>query len=776
MKDYFAEYRPGDSWLIKEGKWDKKIQPSRESQFALGNGFIGSRGIMEEIPFDARPGTYIAGLYDKTGAQVTELVNLPNPINLKIIVGGEKLGAGTMDILEHERTLDMRHGLLTRHTVYQNSHKKRFDYQSLRFVSMRNKHIIAMQVYITPLDEQATFTVENLLDFSVVNIGFLTEGNKKHFRIEDVSQFETGEYLAVRTLEKDTLVAYGKSLIIEKSGSKRFAKHVTTQIRLRKNQTACITNIFSIFTADNKRVKKIKPVVKGFLKKSANIGFEGMLEEHIASWDRLWSVSDIKIKGAAQDEKSLRFNIYHLLICGREASGESSIGAKTLSGEGYRGHIFWDAEIFIFPFFLYTRPKVAKNMLLYRYNRLEAARRIAQSRGYNGAMFPWESADTGEETTPAWAKNFDGSLIQIRTHEMEHHITADVAYAVYQYYAVTHDIRFMLKYGFEIIFETARFWASRVEYDPRLKKYEIKHVIGPDEFHEDVDNNAYTNWMACFNLMVASAMHQKMKGLYPKEYRHLSKKIGLKKGEVLEWKRISSGIVFNLKRNGLIEQFSGYFRKRKIKLKDLKKHPIPPIPKSIKLKDIDKTQLVKQADVVMLLYLLSDRFDTKTKKKNFYYYLKRTVHKSSLSAAVHAAIAAEIGNIRMAYRYFAVAANMDLTLLYGNTDDGIHAASLGVTWQAVVHGFAGIKISSDTLCINPRLPEDWKELSFCLKWRGYNLKIAINHTKVNVQFHSKRKDILKVKVYNVVRKIEANKVYSFLKNRGDQLWQRKINL
>ena len=765
MKDHFAKYRPGDSWLIKEDKWDKKMQPSRESQFALGNGFIGSRGIMEEIPFGARPGTYIAGLYDKTGAQVTELVNLPNPINLRIIAGGEKLGAGTMDILEHERNLDMRHGLLTRHTVYQNSHKKRFDYQSLRFVSMRNKHIIAMQLYITPLDEQTTFTVENLLDLSVANVGFLTEGNKKHFRIEDVSQFETGEYLAVKTLEKDTLVAYGKSLIIEKSGFTRFAKHVTAQIKLRKNQTACITNIFSIFTADNKRAKTIKPVVKGFLKKSSNIGFEGMLQEHIVSWDRLWSVSGIKIKGAPQDEKSLRFNTYHLLICGREGSGESSIGAKTLSGEGYRGHIFWDAEIFILPFFLYTRPKVAKNMLLYRYNRLEAARRIAHSRGYNGAMFPWESADTGDETTPAWAKNFDGSLIQIRTHEMEHHITADVAYAVYQYYIVTQDIKFMLKYGFEMIFETARFWASRVKYNPKLKKYEIKHVIGPDEFHEDVDNNAYTNWMARFNLTVACGMYQKMKRLYPKEYRRLSKKIGLKKGEAVEWKRVSSGIVFNLKRNGLIEQFDGYFRKRKIKLKDLKKYPIPPIPKSIKLKDIYKTQLVKQADVVMLLYILSDKFDKKTKKKNFYYYLKRTVHKSSLSAAVHAAIAAEIGNIRMAYRYFDVAANMDLTLLYGNTNDGVHAASLGVTWQAVVHGFAGIKISSETLCINPRLPEDWKELSFYLKWQGHNLKIVIDHTNVNAQFYSKRKDILKVKVYNVLRKIEANKAYSFLRKK-----------
>ena len=776
MKDYFAKYRSTDEWLIKEDRWDKKLQSSRESQFALGNGFIGSRGILEEVPFDSRPGTYIAGLYDKTGAQVTELVNLPNPINLKVVAGGERLGAGTMDILEHKRVLDMRHGLLIRHTVYQSSHKKRFDCQSMRFVSMRNKHIIAMQIYITPLDEQATFTVENLLDLSVTNVGFLTEGNKKHFRVEDVSQFDTGEYLAVRTLEKNILVAYGKSMIIEKNHSRRFAKHVTTQIKLRKNQTACVTTIFSIFTSGDKNAKKVKPVVKGFLKKSANMGFERMLEEHVASWEKLWQASDIKIKGAPQDEKSLRFNMYHLLICGREGNGESSIGAKTLSGEGYRGHIFWDADIFILPFFLYNRPKVAKNMLLYRYNRLNKARQIAESRGYKGAMFPWESAGTGDETTPAWAKNFDGSLIQIRTHEMEHHITADVAYAVYHYYVATQDIRFMLKHGFEIIFATARFWASRVEYNPRLKKYEIKHVIGPDEFHEDVDNNAYTNSMAYFNLLVGYGMHQKMKRRYPGEYKRLSKKIGLKQSEAEQWKKIVPRIVLNIKRNGLIEQFDGYFKKKKVELKDLKKHPIPDMPKNIKLKDVGKTQLAKQADVVMLLYLLSDNFDLRTKKKNFYYYLKRTVHKSSLSAAVHAALAAEIGDVKLAYRYFDIAANMDLTLLYGNTNDGMHAASLGVTWQAVISGFSGIRIFNETLSINPRLPGGWKEVSFCLKWRGYNLKIAINHTKVRLQFYSKRKDSVKINVYDILRKIEANRPYVFTRKRGEELWQRKTNL
>ena len=240
MKDYFAKYRSDENWLIREEGWDSSMQAARESQFSLGNGFIGSRGILEEVPFGARPGTYIAGLYDKTGAQVTELVNLPNPINLKIAAGGERLGAGTMDMLEYERVLDMGHGLIIRKTVYQNSHKKRFDYQSLRFISMRNKHIIVTQVCVTPLDEPVALTVQNFLDLSVTNVGFLTEGNKKHFRIEAVSQFDKGEYIAVRTLEKDTLVAYGKTLIVEKDGSRRFARGVTTQVKLKKNQTVCI--------------------------------------------------------------------------------------------------------------------------------------------------------------------------------------------------------------------------------------------------------------------------------------------------------------------------------------------------------------------------------------------------------------------------------------------------------------------------------------------------------------------------------------------------------
>ncbi|MFH1782171.1 MAG: glycosyl hydrolase family 65 protein [Candidatus Omnitrophota bacterium] len=763
MKDSFEKFTSSDEWMFKENKWDKTWQSSRESQFALGNGFLGSRGILEEVPWDSRPGTYIAGLYDKAGARITEIVNLPNPINLKIMVDGERMGIGTMDMVSHERQLDMKQGLLLRHTVYKNSHKKRFDYQSVRFVSMRNKHIIAMQVCITPLDEKATVTVQNMLDLSVTNVGFMTEGNKKHFRIEDVSQFDTGEYIGVRTLEKDILVAYGKSMIIEKNGSRRFAKDVTTHIKLKKGQTACITCITSIFKSDEKKSKNAKQAVKTFLKKSIRLGFDRILKEHIESWEKLWAISDIQIKGSGQDQKSLRFNIYHLLICGFNDNGASSIGAKTLTGEGYRGHIFWDADIFIMPFFIYTRPKIAKSMLLYRYNRLPMAKNIAESHEYKGAMFPWESADTGEECTPAWAKDYDGSIIKIRTHELEHHITADVAYGVYHYYVVTQDHSFMMKYGLEIIFETARFWASRVEYNPKLHMHEIKHVIGPDEFHEDVDNNMYTNYMARFNLLIAYGMYQRLKKLNPKGFSRITDKINLTPKEVNSWKKLIYNILFKVNLEGLIEQFEGYYRKRKVILKNLKRNPIPPIPRSLQFKDISKTQLLKQADVLMLLYLLSDNFDLKTKKKNFYYYLKRTLHKSSLSAAVHASLAAELGALKTAYRYFNVASNMDINLTYGNTDDGMHAASLGVTWQAVIFGFCGTRVANETLSIDPRLPKDWKGVSFLLRWQGDVLDISVTNNKVTLKLCSRKKDKKKVKVFGSLRKIGTDKTYIFSK-------------
>ena len=261
-------------------------------------------------------------------------------------------------------------------------------------------------------------------------------------------------------------------------------------------------------------------------KKAFNSNFSSLIRDHINAWDCLWKRADIVVEGTANLQQNLRFNIYHMLICGHCDKGFSSIGARTLSGEGYRGHVFWDTEIFILPFFLFTFPDVAKNMLLYRYKRLQASRDIARKNGYKGAQFAWESADTGQEETPKWARDLDRTVIRIHTHEMEYHITADIAYAVYQYYLATGDEKFMDDYGYELLIESARFWASLVTYNKRKKSYDINNVIGPDEFHVGVNNNVFTNMMAKWNLTTACKMFKQLRQK-KKIYSSLKKKLKL---------------------------------------------------------------------------------------------------------------------------------------------------------------------------------------------------------------------------------------------------------
>ncbi len=640
MKSFVARYIPEKNWFIEEKEWDEGMQAVRESQLTLGNGFVGSRGILEELPYGARAGTYIAGLYDARGSKVPELVNLPNLVNFGITAEEEKIGIKAMRVGQHKRYLNLRTGVLLRHTLFQDTKGRRFDYQSIRFFSMDDKNTQAMRIFLTPLDANCDITVQTGIDTSITNVGGITEGRKRHFRITRVFTQKHLEFMSVRTFENKIAVCYATALRIELGKKAWYCREHPFQLNLRKNQTVCFTKLSYLNKFEDKESdNNIEKASTKALERSIKLGFNELYNRHCASWKKIWQGADIVIKGDEEAQRGLRFNMYHLLICAPRDAGKSSIAARTLSGEGYRGHIFWDAEIFILPFFLFTEPAVARNMLLYRYKRLGEARRLAKKRGFKGAMFPWESAGVGDEVTPPWAKNLDGSIIRIHTHEMEQHITADIAYAVYRYYEVTNDADFMVRYGFEILFETARFWVSRLEHNKKTDKYELKHVIGPDEFHEKVNNNAYTNWLVRRILFIACGMFLKMKKKYPYVLKLLSDKINLQQSEVKKWKRVIPKIYFSNNKGNLIEQFSGFFKRKEVKIKKLDENFMPVFPERIALKDVGKTQLVKQADVVLLLYLFCDNFDLKTKKENYYYYAPRTVHKSSLSPAIYSIVA-----------------------------------------------------------------------------------------------------------------------------------------
>lgn len=740
MEDIYTSYTSDEAWLIKDAEWDRPLQSIRESQFSLGNGYIGTRGVLEDIPYDALPGTYIAGVYDKMGSQVDELVNLPNPVNFKFTIEGQKLDVIAADVLSHKRALNMKKGLLLRHNIYRDAHKRRYDYQSLRFISMQQKNTGVIRIALTSLDQDCIVDINTGIDTSIANAGILSEGKKRHFRVRELGQQDKAGYLTIETYDKKHIIIYWSGFYYQINGEQVYAEDNVFQLKLKQNQTAIFTKIFSIKDYPYKQGhtdyrRKSFTIFKDVFHKS----FSVLLKGHISAWDKKWKKADVVIKGTANLQQNLRFNIYHMISCGLSGNGTASIGARTLSGEGYRGHIFWDTEIFLFPFYLFNYPEMAKNMLLYRYKRMDKARELALREGYKGTKFPWESASTGEEATPGWARDIDGTITKVHTHEYEHHVTADIAYAVYKYFVVTEDSSFMEQYGYEIIAETARFWASRVKFNKRTNRYDIINIIGPDEIHINVKNNAFTNMMAKWNLITAHKLLLKFRKEKISLYKELKQRLNLKASEIKEWKSIASRISFSVNKKGIIEQFEGYFRLKNITLTETDENGIPTIPVRPSTKNLALTQLIKQADVAMLLYLLDDVFNAKTKRDNYYYYIDRTLHMSSLSPSMHSVVACECNDMQRAYNLFNLSLRTDISNIYGNTHEGIHAASLGGSWQALIFGFCGLKIVKERLWISPKIPRTWHEVTFSIFWKRSLLDFNVTNSSVKVRMRSRVK-------------------------------------
>jgi kojibiose phosphorylase len=399
------------------------------------------------------------------------------------------------------------------------------------------------------------------------------------------------------------------------------------------------------------------------------------------------------------------------------------------------------------PFYLFTDTSMARNMILYRYERLEKAIANAKARGYEGALFPWESGSAGDEVTPRYAKDIDGSVIEMDTIDYEHHISAAVAYSVYNYYRVTKDNDFMTECGAKIIFSTARFWASRVTYNKRKKRYEILDVIGPDEFHVKVKNNAYTNLMASWNLEYAYKLYNAFRKKKDPVFGRLVKNMSLRREEIERWKEIVESIYILRATDGVVEQFERYFRKKDIPVKSYNEFFMPEAPQHLSYRDFNKTQFVKQADTLMLFYLLPELFSHENKIKNYGYYIKRTLHQSSLSHSVHSLLAAQLGDRLRAYALYLFAAQVDLKNLHNNTDGGMHMANAGGVWQAAIFGFAGITLKERAIAVDPRLPGHWNSMSFDLFWEGRLLRFAISKRRVMITYLMPGPDSGPVQVY-----------------------------
>jgi trehalose/maltose hydrolase-like predicted phosphorylase len=454
------------------------------------------------------------------------------------------------------------------------------------------------------------------------------------------------------------------------------------------------------------------------------LGWRGVIAEHEAAWSSRWQCSDVEVEGDAAAQQALRFAVYHLNSAANPADERVSIGARALTGDDYRGHVFWDTEIYLLSFYTMTWPEAARSLLMYRHRTLDGARAKAAGMGWRGALYAWESADTGAETSPEQVVGPDRQVVDILCGRQEQHISADVAYAVWQYWQATGDEEFLLEAGAEILLETGRFWSSRAQPEADGLGH-IRGVIGPDEYHEHIDDNAFTNVMARWNIRRALDASALLRERWPERWTSLSTRLGLDDTELTQWRNGAETMATGLQiKTGLFEQFAGFFALEDI---DLTHYAGRSVPMDVVLgrERISKSQVIKQADVVALLGLLPEEFARETGPENFRYYEPRCGHGSSLSRAMHGLVAARLGYSEMALRYFRQTAAIDLGDTHVAIDGGIHIAALGGIWLTAVLGFAGLSLTGDGPALDPRLPPNWQSLGFAVQWRGRRLRIKI---------------------------------------------------
>jgi kojibiose phosphorylase len=712
-------------WNITEEEFIPDRQHHKETVFTIGNGYLSTRGAFEEGFPDDRRATFIHGVFDDVPLVFTELANAPDWLPLQIYLNGQRFSLDVGKVEQFERHLDLRTGLLTRTVRWCSPSGDRATVVFERFASLADEHLLCLRCQVTP-EFEGELEIRASLNGNMDNDGF------NHWTW--VSQGKRGDayYLHDRTRATGIDVALAMRLLTGAESSIDYwdAQNVPTlrmSVPAKPGETISAVKFVGIATSRDTE----DPVNMAVERVASASDWESVFEAHRQAWSQEWERCDIQIEGDEEAQIAIRFNLFHLLLAAPRHDHRVNIGAKTLSGFGYRGHSFWDTEIFMLPLFIYTSPRIARNLLDYRYERLPGARQKAAANGFEGAQFPWESADTGEEVTPTWIPHYADRtrLIRIWTGDIEIHISADVAYAAHLYWQATGDDTWFVEKGAELVLDTAKFWASRAEWDDEKERYEFNDVIGPDEYHDHVDNNYYTNRMAQWNLQTGLDVLEWLKVQAPFKADELKQRLALTPELLTNWKDVISRMYLPVQADGLIEQFEGYFQRRDVDLAALEPRHIS-AQVLFGIEGCNETQILKQPDVLMLQYLLRNEFSDEQIRINYTYYTPRTdhTHGSSLGPSIQAIMACEVGKPDDAYEHFIRAVRADLRDIRHNAGDGIHGASAGGTWQAVVFGFGGLRVTPQGWSTTPRLPRHWKRLSFRFMHRGESHTVDISNS------------------------------------------------
>jgi kojibiose phosphorylase len=662
---------------------------------------------------------------------------LPDWLQVEITVEGQRLTLEAGRVLAHRRRLDLRQGVLWREWRQQDPTGRITRLTFLQLASLADRHALLQSVAIAAENYGGTINLTTRVGPSDVMRTDLeqviTESGAMLMR---VAAKEVGIATA---FELQTLA--GSGLARHETGPGGGEERWSWEVPL--GETMRLDRIFTIFTS-----RDVATPAKAACDRLASAradGFAAAVAAHVDSWRRQWDAAEVRIVGDEEVQRALRFATYHLIAAVNPADEHVSIGARGLTGEAYRGHVFWDTEIYMLPFYVFTNPSAARALLMYRFHTLDAARRKARAQGYDGALYAWESADTGDEVTPQTVIAPDGRLIEIRTGKREHHISSDIAYGVWQYWRASGDDAFMLEAGAEILVETARFWASRIQVEDDSRAH-IRHVIGPDEYHELVDDNAYTNGMAVFNLECAAETVAILGREQRDNWQGVSARLALTQDETQSWRTLAGVLVTGFDpASKLFEQFAGYFQLEEVDV-PAQQGCTTPVDVCLGTERIARSKVIKQADVVALSALLWEKWPVAVHEANFRYYEPRTAHGSSLSPALHALVAARLGDLALAQSYFRQGAEIDLANNMGNAAGGVHMGALGGLWQAAVFGAAGLRVREDGIAVDPHLLPGWAELAFAVQWRGRLLRLRLQADPKRIEVTIEQGDELTVAV------------------------------
>lgn len=753
------------NWTLTNHALSEEELLNFESIFALGNGYLGVRGNFEEGYADGMNsirGTYLNAFHDVIQIPYGEklygfpstqqkLVNGIDAQSIRLYLGEEEelfqLFEG--EVIAYDRHLHMDKGYAERMIHWRSPLGREIKVTYRRLVSFDVRELFVIDVRIEALHWIGPIKIVSTVDGNVSNYTAVNDPRvaSGHATLLSVKECNTkGAYAYVMN---ETTVSQLQMACVTRH---QYPHHAGVQTEVEEKKVTC-TYTFSSeepihFTKWNVYTDTLRhgdqPIEQGMRIQEQLLtrGFEDIIAQQQQYMDHFWNSSDIQIEKDASLQEGIRFNLYHLLqSAGRDAY--SNISAKGLTGEGYEGHFFWDTEIYMFPIFLMTQPEIARQLLLFRYSTLEQARDRAREMGHKqGALFPWRTI-SGTECSSFFPSG-----------TAQYHISADIAYSYVQYYLAVEDRDFLLNYGAEVLFETARLWMD-MGHDYQ-GAFHIDEVTGPDEYTCCVDNNYYTNVMAKHNLKWAAKSFELLRAYDPAGLAALCNRLQVSPEEVQGWMHASSTMYLPYDEElGINPQDDTFLRKAKWDFENTPKDKHPLLLHYHPL-TIYRYQVCKQADTVLAHFLLEDEQDSDTIRRSFDYYEEITTHDSSLSSCIFSIMASKVGYLNKAYDYFTETARLDLDNTHGNTKDGLHLANMGGTWMAIVYGFAGVRLKESGLSLAPTIPASWERYGFRIRYHGRLISCRID--KGSLQLEVLEGEPITLQLYNEQVTLQANQV------------------